>query len=54
MAWEAYQQIKKHLDDCKKPLIFFDDDQDGTCSFLLFYRYKKEGKGIPLKTAPKL
>ncbi|KHO51097.1 MAG: hypothetical protein QT07_C0005G0051 [archaeon GW2011_AR16] len=54
MAWEAYQQIKKHLDDCKKPLIFFDDDPDGTCSFLLFYRYKKEGKGIPLKTAPKL
>lgn len=47
-------QIREHLDTCKKPLFFFDDDQDGLCSFLQLYRYKKEGKGIIVKTTPKL
>ncbi|MBI3027081.1 hypothetical protein HYY70_03120, partial [Candidatus Woesearchaeota archaeon] len=47
-------QIREHLDNCKKPLFFFDDDQDGLCSFLQLYRYKKEGKGIIVKTTPKL
>ncbi|MBI2650146.1 DHH family phosphoesterase [Candidatus Woesearchaeota archaeon] len=48
------QQIRDHLDSCKNPLFFFDDDQDGLCSFLQLYRYKKEGKGIIVKTTPKL
>lgn len=48
------QQLRDHLDSCKKPLFFFDDDQDGLCSFLQLYRYKKEGKGIIVKTTPKL
>ena len=47
-------QIRDHLDNCKNPLFFFDDDQDGLCSFLQLYRYKKEGKGIIVKTTPKL
>src|SRR3989344_5833931 len=47
-------QIRDNLDNCKKPLFFFDDDQDGLCSFLQLYRYKKEGKGIIVKTTPKL
>lgn len=47
-------QIKDHLDNCQRPLFFFDDDQDGVCSFLQFYRYKGEGKGIIVKTTPKL
>ena len=47
-------QLRENLDSCKNPLFFFDDDQDGLCSFLLLYRYKKEGKGIIVKTAPKL
>lgn len=48
------QQIRDNLDNCKNPLFFFDDDQDGLCSFLQLYRYKKEGKGIIVKTTPKL
>ena len=47
-------QLRDHLDNCKNPLFFFDDDQDGLCSFLQLYRYKKEGKGIIVKTTPKL
>ena len=54
LASNQIQQIKENLDNCKNPLFFFDDDQDGLCSFLQFYRYKKEGKGIIVKTTPKL
>ena len=48
------QQIKEELDNSQNPLFFFDDDPDGLCSFLLFYRYKKEGHGFVVKTHPKL
>ncbi|MBW3002027.1 DHH family phosphoesterase [Candidatus Woesearchaeota archaeon] len=48
------QQIKDELDTCKRPLFFFHDDQDGLASFLLFYRYVKEGKGQVLKAKPNL
>src|SRR3989344_1279809 len=48
------QQIREHLDNCKNPLFFFDDDQDGLCSFLQLYRYKGEGNGVIVKTTPKI
>ncbi len=54
LSQSQIKQIKEHLDNCKNPLFFFDDDQDGLCSFLLLYRYKKEGMGIIVKTTPKL
>ncbi|MBS3121852.1 hypothetical protein J4434_03145 [Candidatus Woesearchaeota archaeon] len=47
-------KIKKELDDCSRPLFFFDDDPDGLSSFLLLYRYKQAGKGIVVKTYPVL
>lgn len=48
---QQVQQIKDELDNCKNPLFFFHDDPDGLCSFLLLYRYKKEGYGIVVKRA---
>ena len=54
LSEKQINEIKKYLDNCKNPLFFFDDDQDGLCSFLLFYRYKGEGNGIIVKTSPKL
>ncbi len=51
---EQYDEIRQTLDDCKRPLFFFDDDPDGTCAFLLLYRYKREGKGMPVKSSPNL
>lgn len=51
---KQYQQIRDELDTCKKPLFFFHDDADGLCSFLLFYRYVKEGKGVIIKTTPRI
>ena len=47
-------ELREHLDNCKNPLFFFDDDQDGLSAFLLLYRYKREGHGIVVKTSSKL
>jgi len=48
------QEIREELESSFRPLFFFDDDPDGLCSFLLFYRLIKEGKGIVVKSSPKL
>jgi len=48
------EEIRKELDECKNPLFFFHDDADGLASFLLFYRYVKEGHGIIIKTTPNI
>ena len=47
-----FQKAKKELEECKRPLIFFHDDADGVCSFLLLYRFAKEGKGVVVKSRP--
>lgn len=51
---KEYKEIQQELDECKDPLYFFHDDPDGLCSFLLFYRYKREGHGIVVKSTPKI
>jgi nanoRNase/pAp phosphatase (c-di-AMP/oligoRNAs hydrolase) len=48
------KQIRDELDTCKRPIFFFHDDPDGLASFLLLYRYVKEGRGIVLKARPNL
>lgn len=48
------REIKLELINSKKPLFFFHDDPDGLCSFLLFYRFLREGNGIVVKARPKL
>jgi single-stranded DNA-specific DHH superfamily exonuclease len=54
LTQKQYQQIKEELDNCSNPIYFFDDDADGLSSFLLLYRYKREGHGIVVKTHPNL
>lgn len=46
------EKILKELDECKRPLFFYDDDADGLCSFLQLYMYKREGNGICVKITP--
>ena len=48
------KQIKEELDACKRPIFFFHDDQDGLASFLLLYRYVRDGRGVVLKAFPQL
>ena len=42
----SLKEIKDYLDKSENPLIFFDDDSDGLCSFLLIHKYLDKGKGI--------
>lgn len=48
------QEIRDELDNCDRPLFFFHDDADGVCSFLQFYRHCQKGKGIVVKSTPKV
>ena len=45
-------QIKDALTTSKKPYFYFHDDPDGLASYLLFYRYIKEGQGFVVKARP--
>jgi len=47
-------EIRKELQECKNPLFFFHDDADGLASFLLLYKYIREGHGIIIKTTPNI
>lgn len=47
-------QIREEILNCKRPLFFFDDDADGLSSFLLMYRFQREGKGIVVKATPNI
>lgn len=51
---ERISELRKGLEASDKPLIFFDDDADGLCSFLLIYRWLQRGKGIIVKSKPEL
>jgi len=46
------KQLKDELDTASNPIFLFDDDCDGLCSFLLFWRYLREGKGFVVKGRP--
>jgi len=48
------KEIKEHLNKAQNPVFFFDNDQDGLCSFLLLQRYLGRGKGVPIKSFPGL
>ena len=47
-------ELREHLSKAQNPLFFFDNDQDGLCSFLLFQRYIGRGKGVSVKSFPDL
>jgi single-stranded DNA-specific DHH superfamily exonuclease len=48
------EEIRTILKKSENPLIFFDDDPDGLCSYLLIKKYIGKGKGIAKKSSPTL
>jgi len=42
-------EIREHLEKAQNPLFFFDNDNDGLCSFLLLRRFIGRGKGVVVK-----
>jgi len=51
---EEIEEIRAYLDKSERPIYFFDDDPDGLCSFLLFYRANGRGKGVIVKSSPEV
>lgn len=47
-------EFRAELETSFNPLFFFDDDPDGLASFLLMYRFVREGHGIVVKATPDL
>ena len=47
-------RLKEELLSCQRPLFIFHDDPDGLASFLLCYRFVREGRGIPVKAYPRI
>lgn len=48
------EEIRAHLEKAQNPLFFFDNDNDGLTSFLLFRRFLDRGRGIAIKSFPDL
>jgi single-stranded DNA-specific DHH superfamily exonuclease len=48
---EKIAEIRKAFTESARPLIFFDDDADGLCSFLQFYKLNTDTKGVIYKVA---
>jgi single-stranded DNA-specific DHH superfamily exonuclease len=46
------KEIREHLEKAQNPIFFFDNDNDGLCSFLILRRYLGRGKGIAVKSFP--
>ncbi|OYT36895.1 hypothetical protein B6U91_00065 [Candidatus Pacearchaeota archaeon ex4484_71] len=46
------REIRDLLEDSQNPLFFFDNDQDGLCSYLILRRFLGRGRGVPVKTNP--
>ena len=48
------QEIRDYINKAEKPLIFFDDDQDGLCSYLILKKSMPNAKGVIIKGSPML
>lgn len=48
------KELREHLERAQNPLFFFDNDNDGLCSFLLLRRFIDRGKGVSIKSFPDL
>jgi hypothetical protein len=54
LTQQQMDEIRAHLERAQNPLFFFDNDNDGLASFLLFRRFLDRGKGVPIKSFPDL
>lgn len=48
------KKIYKLIEKSENPLIFFDDDPDGLCSYLLIKKHFNKGNSVAIRSSPKL
>lgn len=51
---DELERIREFLHKSENPLFFYDDDPDGLASFLLLKKYAGKGKGVAIRSSPKL
>lgn len=54
LTQKQVEEIKFYINKSENPLIFYDDDPDGLCSYLLLNKFYQKGKGIIVKGKPVL
>ncbi|MBN2459851.1 DHH family phosphoesterase [Candidatus Woesearchaeota archaeon] len=54
LSEKQLEQLRDIFDTVHRPVVLFDDDPDGLSSFLMIYKHIKEGRGMPVKSAPEL
>lgn len=54
LTQKQVKEIREHLEKAQNPLFFFDNDNDGLCSFLLLRRFIRRGKGVAIRSFPDL
>jgi single-stranded DNA-specific DHH superfamily exonuclease len=52
LTQKQIKELREELETSASPLFFFDNDQDGLVSYLLFRRFIGRGVGIPVKNSP--
>jgi len=52
LTLQQISEIREHLEKAQNPVFFFDNDQDGLCSYLILRRFLGRGRGVPVKTNP--
>lgn len=54
LSTQQLREIREHLERAQNPVFFFDNDQDGLCSFLILQRAFGKGRGVPIRSFPSL
>jgi single-stranded DNA-specific DHH superfamily exonuclease len=52
LSEKSNSEIREHLERAQNPLFYFDNDQDGLCSYLILRRFLGRGNCTPVKTSP--
>jgi len=54
VKFTSLKKIYELIDKSENPLIFFDDDPDGLCSYLQIKKHFKKGHPVVIKSSPEL
>jgi oligoribonuclease NrnB/cAMP/cGMP phosphodiesterase (DHH superfamily) len=47
-------ELKEHFEKAQNPIVLYDNDADGLCSYILFRRAFGKGKGVAIRSYPDL
>ena len=54
LSTQQEKELHAHLERAQNPTIYYDNDADGLCSFLLLRRFLGRGRGVAIRSYPEL